>query len=119
MFFEVTEEYDDGSIDEAQPVLPTNRTTSSREWCQLDPTFMESPIRANATILTRMVALSLQWLMTTFNVWMCYTAADDDEAHMVKSLNIAGCHCHIWQFSSSSRRDTTSSNGGFFVNFGL
>ena len=36
------------------------------------------------------IILMIGW--RPINVWLCTTAADDDEAHMVKSLNIAGYH---------------------------
>ena len=70
---------------------------------------LESPIWPNAIILM------IGW--RPLNVWLCTTAADDDEAHMVKSLNIAGYHNPRWQFSPSSRHDYIISIGGFFYKF--
>ena len=91
MFKDVREDADEGSLDEARSILQIDIGESYLAQCHNIKNDGWRPL----------------------NVWMCYTASNDDEVHMVQSPDIAGYQYHRWQFSSSSRRDKFTSIGGF------
>ena len=90
-FKDALEEDDDGSLDEAHSIFQIDIGEPYLTQCHNIKSDGRRPL----------------------NVWMCYTASNDDEVHMVQSPDIAGYQYHRWQFSSSSRRDKFTSIGGF------